>query len=398
MNWMQQKWDELDSATKQKYTTGCVVAVIFLLATGLYYGSGEAAERGKEEVVLLEEDLNLGRDLLKDDIQEKVKTDLEQQNGLIGQQNGRLERLEEVLPAIQEELARLKTSNLEPGPLPEAAHQKEISAHHDVQPDGQSSYPSAPGYNGTSIDNQLPEEKAEIIGGVGHNAGEPQEKAGDEKKENGFYLAPGFMEAQLLHGIEAYTSEGAMANPEPLMIRVQAPAVLPNNIKAQLAGCFVMANAHGSLGKERVESQVVNLSCLSPDGSAVIDQEVLGYVVGSDGKKGLPANIVTKMGQHVTRSFVAGMFGGAGEAISLSSLENNITGAGQVQTFDSDKIGQSALGRGLKDATQDLKKLFIELARQTMPVAEVGAAAKCTVVLQKGVHLKIRQIKNLVKE
>ncbi|MBQ4839839.1 TraB/VirB10 family protein [Pseudoalteromonas luteoviolacea] len=397
MNWMRKKWDELDSTTKQKCTTGCVVIVVLLLSTVLYYGSGEAEERGKEKTVLLEEDLNLGKDLLKDDIQEKVKTDLEQQNGLIGQQNGRLERLEEVLPAIQEELARLKTSNLEPEHSIESV-QQQGSAYQDVQVTEQTSYPSVPGYNGTNFDNQLPEEKAEIIGGVGHNAGEPQEQADDEKKENGFYLAPGFMEAQLLHGIEAYTSEGAMANPEPLMIRVQAPAVLPNNIKAQLAGCFVMANAHGSLGKERVESQVVNLSCLSPDGTAVIDQEVLGYVVGSDGKKGLPANIVTKMGQHVTRSFVAGMFGGAGEAISLSSLENNITGAGQVQTFDSDKIGQSALGRGLKDATQDLKKLFIELARQTMPVAEVGAAAKCTVVLQKGVHLKIRQIKNLVKE
>ncbi|WP_339145177.1 TraB/VirB10 family protein [Pseudoalteromonas galatheae] len=385
---LRERFDELPSEKRQKLITTAAGLFVLLLVIFAYYGSGEAEKRSQPKQIVNKEKLNLGKDLLEDDIQEKVKSDLEQQNSIIGEANERLSRVEEVLPAIQEELSRLR--NIE-------VPQEPVSFEGDNADTVTSSYPTAPnytpppGYNREfGAPSELPEEKVEIIGSVGRTTGEANSKDSDKKKEKGFYLAPGFMEAKLLHGIEAYTSEGALANPEPLLIRVQAPAVLPNNIKAQLAGCFVLANTHGSLAKERVEGQVVNLSCLSPDGTAVIDQEVLGYIVGADGKKGLPANIVTKMGQHITRSFVAGLAGGAGEAISLSGMQNNITGSGQIQTFDADKIGQSALGQGLKDATTDIKKLFLELARQTMPVAEVGAAAKCTVVLQKGVELLIR--------
>lgn len=381
-------WSNLPSEKKQKLLTVGAGAIVFIIVLFAYYGSGEADKRNAPQVVVTKEKLNLGKDLLEDDIQEKVKSDLEQQNSLIGEQSQRLERIEEMFPAIQNELSRL--SRVEPiEQIDDTAPTMGTSDINSYPP--APSYVPPPGYQPAYNNMPIVEEKSEIIGGVGHSAGEPLKTKQNEKKQNGFYLAPGFMEAQLLHGIEAYTSEGALANPEPVLIRVQAPAVLPNNIKAQLAGCFVIANVHGSLAKERVEGQVVNLSCLSPDGTAVIDQEVLGYVVGADGKKGLAANIVTKMGQHITRSFVAGLAGGAGEAISLDGMQNNITGAGQIQTFDSSKIGQSALGQGLKDATADIKKLFMELARQTMPVAEIGASVKCTVVLQKGVELIIRE-------
>jgi conjugal transfer pilus assembly protein TraB len=398
----QAKWEALPSTTRQrgvKFGVGLGVLLVVWLS---YYGTGEAQKRNTTVAQLVKRKLNLGGDLLKDDIQEKVKNDLKQQNDLIGEQNQRVSHIEEVLPAIQEELSRLKREESEQGTAT-IASTSEKSARNVVA--GDVSYPPSPNYQPPPGYEQLPnavatvpEIQEEIIGGVGHSIGQVHKVKPAVKKRKGFYLAPGFMDAQLLHGIEAYTSEGAMANPEPLLIRVQAPAVLPNAIRAQLTGCFVMANVHGSLAnvhgslaKERVEGQVVNLTCLSPDGTAVIDQEVLGYVVDNDGQKGLAATIVSKMGQHVSRSFIAGLAGGFGEGISASGLQNNITGAGQVQTFEPGKVGRSALGQGLSSASQDIKKLFLELARQTLPVAEVEAARRCSVVLQKGVELIIRE-------
>ncbi len=392
---LQQKWQDLTSTQRQKMVKFAVGGAVLSLVILSYYLSGEAEKRSTSEVEVVKKKLNLGGDLFKDDIQQKVKTDLKEQNTLIDEQSKRVAILEQVLPAIQQELSRLKADDSAVSASNGQAEQQAEQQGNSYPPSPNyppSTYHPPPGYQNLPNEiNSVPAPPEEIIGGVGHSIGETHKQVNETKKQKGFYLAPGFMQAQLLHGIEAYTSAGAMSDPEPLLIRVQAPAVLPNDIRAQLTGCFVIANMHGSLAKERVEGQVVNLTCLSPDGSAVIDQEVLGYVVDNDGQKGLDAKIVSKMGQHISRSFVAGLAGGFGEGVSNSGLQNSITGAGQVQTFDAGKVGQSALGQGLKDASTDIKKLFLELARQTMPVAEVEAARNCSVVLQKGVELMIRQ-------
>jgi hypothetical protein len=67
------------------------------------------------------------------------------------------------------------------------------------------------------------------------------------------------MKARLLTGIDALASRDATSNPE-IIARVQAPAVLPNEVKANLAGCFVIGNATGSLAKSGSRSS----SCRFP--------------------------------------------------------------------------------------------------------------------------------------
>src|SRR3546814_13075912 len=81
--------------------------------------------------------------------------------------------------------------------------------------------------------------------------------AASKKGKRTIYLPPGFMKARLLTGIDALASRDATSNPEPIIARVQAPTVLPNAVKANLDGCFVIGNAPGSLAKERVEIQQI---------------------------------------------------------------------------------------------------------------------------------------------
>lgn len=393
MNAVKQWWEDQPSDIRQKTLWFSALAGILLIVLFTYYSSGEADRRAEPVKVSVKRELNLGSDLLKDDIQETVKTDLQQQNMLISDQTGRLNKLEELANFAKQDLERLKSENAQLRKSGGINNDDDLS---DIpEPKG---FPKPPAYKPTEgfQNHNSPIEQVEItavvIGGVGHSAGEPfVEKKSQANEARTFYLAPGFMKAMTLHGIEALTTEGALANPEPIMIRVQAPAVLPNNIKAQLSGCFVMGNATGSLAKERIQVQIVNLSCLSPDGNAVIDQEVLGYVVDSDGKKDLQANIVTKMDQHVWRSFLAGAAGGIGEGFANSGNQTQVTSGGLVQSFDPNKLAASALGSGVKGATEDVKKIFLDLAKQTSPVAESGGAKKIQVVIQAGVELEIRK-------
>lgn len=59
--------------------------------------------------------------------------------------------------------------------------------------------------------------------------------ARSKKANRTIYLPPGFMKARLLTGIDALASRDATSNPEPIIARVQAPAVLPNDVKANLS-------------------------------------------------------------------------------------------------------------------------------------------------------------------
>jgi len=60
------------------------------------------------------------------------------------------------------------------------------------------------------------------------------------------YLPPSFMEAILLSGLDAPTSSDAKGNPVPALLKVKTPAFLPNSVRADLKGCYVIADGRGN--------------------------------------------------------------------------------------------------------------------------------------------------------
>jgi len=249
-----------------------------------------------------------------------------------------------------------------------------------------------------AMQNPLPPQEEKIISGIGvlsnRNAepsltGEPP----DKKKENRtVYLPPSFMEAMLLTGFDASTSGDGKNNPEPLLLRIQTPAVLPNDVKANLRGCFIIAEAVGRLNKERADVRLVSLSCIGRKGQAVIDTTVKGFVTDSDSKVGLSGRVVSKMGAATARAVVAGIFGGAGNALQASSLTQSTSALGTTTIVDKDQLARSAGGGGLSEGAKTLHELYLDLAKQATPVIEVGAAKKVTVVVSEGKELEIKEL------
>jgi conjugal transfer pilus assembly protein TraB len=139
---------------------------------------------------------------------------------------------------------------------------------------------------------------------------------------------------------------------------------------------------------------LVSLSCLDRKGQAVIDQSLTGYVVDADGKAGLRGRVVTKMGAMITRSMLAGMFGGFGEALNSANTTTSITPiGGSISNIEPDKIGMAGVGKGLSNAFKEVQKFYMELAHQTMPVIEIGAARPLTLVITRGTTLDIKKLK-----
>jgi len=211
-----------------------------------------------------------------------------------------------------------------------------------------------------------------------------------KKKARTIYLPPSFMEASLLSGLDAPTADGASGQPVPVLLRVRDIAVLPNDVKANLKGCFVIADGYGRLDTERVSLRLVSLSCIAKNGHAVIDQPVKGFIVDSDGKIGLKGTVVSKMGSILAREALAGFLEGFGDAVQTAGSASNITALGTTTTtFDTKNIGRQAIAGGIGKAAKKLSSFYAKLADQTLPVIEVGATKRVTLVISKGVKLKI---------
>ena len=48
------------------------------------------------------------------------------------------------------------------------------------------------------------------------------------------------------------------------------------------------------------------------------------------------------------------------------------------------------MGSGISQGANELQKFYLELARQTIPVIEVGATKTVTLVISEGVELEIK--------
>lgn len=237
-----------------------------------------------------------------------------------------------------------------------------------------------------------PPEDVVTVGEIGLVSAETETAPDDKKKVDGqtIYLPPSFMAATLLSGLDAPTAESAKGSPVPALLRIKNLAVLPNSVKADLKGCFVIAEGLGNLADERAHMRLVSLSCLTRQGEAVIDQKVKGFLVDQDGKIGLKGTVVSRMGSAIARSMVAGFFGGMGEYIASQNTITSTSALGTTQTVDPGNALQYGAGSGLASAFKDTQKFYLDLAKQALPVIEVGATKEITLVIEEGTLLRLR--------
>ncbi len=255
-------------------------------------------------------------------------------------------------------------------------------------------FPAPPQYNGAPP-GEMAAPIPQIISGVeiAHNPEADRKRSAVEDKKKAkrtFLLPPSFMEAQLLTGIIASTSGQGSKDPENVLIRIQKPAVLPNEVKARLKGCFVIAEATGRLDKERAMARLVSLTCLDRQKRGVISQEIKGWVADGDSISGLKGNVVYKGGAAAARATLAGVFGGAAEAVQSSATVQSVSPLGTTQVLDTDQIARAAIGGGLSEGAKKIADIYANLAEQASPVIEIGATKKVTVVISEAVELEVK--------
>ena len=398
---VKEAWNNLPTEQKSKFIK--LGAALLLIMVGLLgYVLSHRGGHERKEIASLQsqnktQDIGVNVDLLqktqyfeaqkqleelKKELEELKKEKAEREMRALREEKAKEEKEEE----IRREGKRVERAPAVPPPPPPPP-----PAPGGVPPQATSSVPTPP-----------PPPKPEVVGDIKVVSAEKKEEAKGEKgnmtvgeatKKKQVYLPPSFMEATLLSGLDAPAVGKGEAHPVPVLLRVKAPAILPNKVKANLKGCFVIAEGVGNLASERADLRLVSLSCIDKKGRAVIDQKIKGFVVDSDGKIGLRGRVVSKMGAILARSLIAGIFSGLGQAVSMQGMYYYPTTGSMI--IKPEEVARTTFATGIMQATANLQKFYLDLAAQTIPVVEVQPTRNVTLVISEGVNLEIKEFELL---
>jgi conjugal transfer pilus assembly protein TraB len=391
------KWDALDSLTKRKYVIIGTLAT-FIGGTTIYYASKppkqEVAEVQKKEIPKAAVPITLDPDLTKKDFMSRMEEQMSQFNAEL--QNIKANSISRT---EAEEMAQTQKPIADPLPasdlkLEDIKAPPPVSQAADVEikrPEKKESYFTNLGR--TPSNNNASEQGGPLfVGAISHiEVPVTKEDDAEKKSSNKVYLPPSIIPAKVLTGVKAHTIKGAEKDPLQILLRIQAPAILPNEVRAQLKGCFVIADAYGRLDTKRIEVRPVSLSCLDKGGKSVIDEEITGFVVDKDGSVGLSGHVYSHMSESVGYAFLASVIGGIGRDYQMQNTEIITSTTGTLTTYDPDRSLRAGLAAGVGDGSDELKKIYLDIVKQAAPVIESGSMKDVDIIISKGKSLTIKE-------
>lgn len=194
------------------------------------------------------------------------------------------------------------------------------------------------------------------------------------------YLPGGSMaRSVLLTGVDAPVG----GKPFPVLLAFTEAFASPNSYQVPLKGCFALGKAEGNASSERADIQIVRMSCVLPDGKA-FEQEVTGYLVGDDGKQGIPGKLVDKEGRKIALAAVAGVASGLARAFGQQQVTNVVTDSGAITSTVTGDALTFGLAGGAQSAATEMQRYFQKQAERLFPVVEIDAGKNVTVVMLSG--------------
>lgn len=228
---------------------------------------------------------------------------------------------------------------------------------------------------------------------VSYSQKAPEVEAKGDKDDESIYLPSGsILTGVLINGMDAPTSQGARRDPFPSTLRIQKEAILPNRFRADVRECFLIVSGYGDLSSERAYLRGETFSCVREDGG-VIEVKLDSYAVGEDGKAGIRGRVVSKQGQIIAKSLMAGFLSGVSDAFDVNPVPVINTNPGsntQYQSVFSEQMFQGAAAKGASKALDRIAQFYVDMAEGIFPVIEVDAGRQVDIIVTRGTKLQIR--------
>ena len=377
MTFLKDKFNALTGQQKRLVMVGISVLFLIILITVIYQAktsnSGATTVKKKDKYI----ELNLSDDDADKSLELSIKGELEDaERRRLEQQSEQDKEMEELRVLIDQ--------------LSVAPKNDELGDYGDLE---LNSIPEPP----TEI--ETPKAPPIIIrGGISvekisvevQKAKEEKKKERQRKKLINFIPAGTILKATLINGMYAPTMGKGKESPYPAILQTWDLAFLPNNVRKDLAGCFVLGEAFGELSDSRVHIRLSKISCISSDEKWVIQKSIKGFVNGDDGKVGVAGKTVANFGRLTLTVLLSEFLSSAGEAVKAATQVNTYNPLGGVTTTVGGTAGDIALaaaGSGIGESASMLSEFYLDIMKEMSPVIEVNSRREVEIVIEDGAEL-----------
>lgn len=198
----------------------------------------------------------------------------------------------------------------------------------------------------------------------------------------------------LVTGMDAATGNQAQRDPFPTLLRIKHEALLPNRFRADFRECFLLASGWGDLSSERAYMRADRISCIRNDGTA-LESSIEAFATGEDGKVGVRGRLVSKQGQVIARSLVAGFAQGVSNAFdvrkvpSININRGNETVSPVYEQAMNSSTAQAAGAQGVGTAMERIADYYLAMAENIFPVIEIDAMREIDFIVNRGMKVTL---------
>ena len=195
-------------------------------------------------------------------------------------------------------------------------------------------------------------------------------------KESSPNLSPhGFVEGRLLNGVVAVVG----GTERESVVALTGPYQAANGFSTNLDGCFALVQGRPELPAGRIDFKVSRLTCNFPDGASRT-WDVSGWLVDTDGIRGLRATIVQSAGRKTVVAAAGGGLGGFGRRLSQQQYQISAGPLASSSTF----IGNAthdAVGGSAEGAASALQQSIADYYNLYAPSLQVGGGTPASLVI-----------------
>lgn len=199
------------------------------------------------------------------------------------------------------------------------------------------------------------------------------------------YLPAGsFVHATLLTGVYAPSE---MANPLPVLIRLNEAFYGPNEARIPLEGAFAVGKATGDLTSERALVQITTISAVLSTGETFEHKGNIGYLTDALGQLGLKGVVVRNTGGQMAMSFMTGVMGGASQAMADAQTTVVASDNGHMARNVTGSRAKNAAFQGLAHSAAQMSKYYEDQLEKIVPAVKVDAGVDVYFIVLEGVEV-----------
>lgn len=215
------------------------------------------------------------------------------------------------------------------------------------------------------------------------------------KARNTYSVTTGFTDAYMVTG--AYVplfqngGGGAGGAPQsvPVLFETNGDLIMANNTAGSIDKCFVLGNSQGNPGARTIDIRLDKMTCLLEDGEYMLQGSIDGYIVSETGTPGLPATMIYKAGDFISRMIGAGILEGLTTTLTNYAAGYNNNGVGGTQIYGGAMTGASD---GMNNAFSKLADFYLQLAEATIPILEAKPGRFVSMVLVGGNDFELKKV------